>query len=140
MSLITPTTVDHGGLAAPLRRTVLLMLKRRPMGSRSGQKVRAVVSSTMTTGCLPGSSSSAKKRPRTSEACNTLKYSGVTLVVSETKPLPDSSGRSSILTARRRDKWVTGKSVVMAARSTPGMARMRRKVSRTKLFKTSGLA
>jgi len=41
-------------------------------------------------------------------------------VISENRPLPDSSGRSSILTGRRRDKWVTGKSVVMEARSTPG--------------------
>ena len=61
-------------------------------------------------------------------------------MTSENRPLPDSSGRSSILTGRRRDKWVTGKSVVMEARSTPGMALTRRTASRTKEFKISGLA
>ena len=44
-----------------------------------------------------------------------------------------------MLMGTRRDKWVTGKSVVMEARSTPGIARTRRTASRTKVFKTSGL-
>jgi hypothetical protein len=50
------------------------------------------------------------------------------------------AGRSSMLMGTRGDRWVTGKSVVMEASSTPGIARTRRTASLTKVFKLSGLA
>jgi len=58
MSLITPTTVHHGGLAAPLK---------LPHAQNGGQwdrgpasRYELCFSSTIATGCLPVSSSSVK--------------------------------------------------------------------------------